>query len=395
VTVRPGFTTPPRLYAEGAAMPVLEAIPAWPRITGLTPSSRRADTPAMRTDELDVGLERFETGRDFSGTVLITRAGRTVYESHRGAADRAAGVPIGPRTRFALGSVTKIFTAVAVLDLVARGGLGLDVPVASILPPDRRPTTLREDVTVRHLLTHTSGIADYFEEATATADWAAEFAALWRDRHVYRVLQPIDYLDLFRDLPPYREPGVRFQYSNAGYILLGLIVEEAAGTDYFSAVRERVFAPAGMDASGFFPADEVRPDVATGYLRPSRDGEPWRTNIFSTPAIGAPDGGAFATAADLVRFLHAYGAGELVRPPLLEEALRPHSRINDYEAMGFGVYVLGEGRTRAFGSEGGDPGAEALIRRYPELDVDTVVLSNVNGSAWDIERLVRAAVTGG
>jgi CubicO group peptidase (beta-lactamase class C family) len=346
----------------------------------------------MRTDHIDAELARLQAERDFSGTVLITESGRPVYEAHAGLADRAAGTPIGPRTRFATGSVTKLLTAVAVLSLVAEGRLGLDASAAAILPPERRPSTLREDVTVRHLLAHTSGIADYFEEATATDDWAAEFAALWTDRPVYLVRGPVDYLPLFKDLEPYRAPGERFQYSNAGYILLGLVIEEAAGTPYIDAMQARVFGPAGMDGSGFLAADEVHPDVALGYLRPREPGEPWRTNVFSVPIVGGSDGGAFATAADLDRFLSRYAAGELVKPPLLEEALHPYSRIDEDRHMGLGVYLRGEGPTRSITSEGGDPGAEALMAHYPELGVNTIVLSNVNGSAWQVEQILRKAV---
>jgi CubicO group peptidase (beta-lactamase class C family) len=147
-----------------------------------------------------------------------------------------------------------------------------------------------------------------------------------------------------------------------------------------------------MEDSGFFAADEVRPDDATGYMRPSKPGEPWRTNVFSAPIIGGADGGAFATAADLDRLLTAYAAGEIVKPPLLEEALRPHGRIGDGQAMGLGVYLLGEGPGRAIGSEGGDPGAEAIIRHYPERGLNTIVLSNVNGSGWTVGKLLNEAV---
>ncbi|GAB4000766.1 serine hydrolase [Glycomyces albus] len=309
----------------------------------------------MRTEDLLAGIRRLEAERGFSGTVLITRAGRTEFEARVGLADRASGVRIGERTRFGLGSVTKAFTAVAVLSLVAEGAMGLDAPVARILGAERRPATLREDVAVRHLLAHTSGIADYFEEATATAAWVEEFAALWRDRPVYRMLEPSDFLGLFGDLPPYRAPGERFQYSNAGYILLGLVIEEVSGSAYPEAVAERVFGPAGMGGSGFFAADEVHPDIATGYLPPRGPGRPWRTNVFAAPAVGGPDGGAFATAADLDRYLSAYAHGDLVGRPLLDEALKPHGRIGDDSAMGLGVYLLGTGPGRAIGAEGPTP----------------------------------------
>jgi CubicO group peptidase (beta-lactamase class C family) len=348
----------------------------------------------MQTDLLDKRVRALRDERDFSGTVLITGRDGVLVEIHCGLADRAGGVPVEPVTRFGLGSVTKIFTACAVLSLVADGAVDLDAPVVDLLDAERRPSTLRGDVTGRHLLTHTSGIADYFEEETATANWAQEFADLWRDRPVYRMRTPSDFLELFGHLPPYREPGVRFQYSNAGYIVLGLVLEAVTGSEYATVVAERVFAPAGMEASGFFAADEVRPNVAVGYLRPSEPGEPWRTNVFAMPAVGGPDGGAFATAQDLDRFLTAYAEGRIVEPELLDEALRPHARIDERESMGYGVYLIGEGRTRAFGAVGADPGAEALIRRYPELGVNTVVVANVNDSAWDLDAAVCETVTG-
>ena len=113
---------------------------------------------------LDAQLDRWTGERDFSGTVLLTQAGSTVFERCYGLADRAAGIPITPKTRFGLASVTKLFTAVAIADCVSAGLLRFDDAVADLLPAERRPTTLRPDVTVHHLLTHTSGIADYSEE---------------------------------------------------------------------------------------------------------------------------------------------------------------------------------------------------------------------------------------
>lgn len=338
-------------------------------------------------------LERLHADEGFTGTVLVTAAAEPVFEAHLGAADRAAGVPISSRTRFGLGSVTKMFTAVAVLRLATAGALALDDRVADLLPPERRPSTLRGDVRVRHLLTHTSGIADYFEEETVGEDWAAEYAALWADLPLYRVRTPADYLPLFADLPPYRAPGGEFQYSNAGYLLLGLVIEAVTGRGYHAAVDAEVFGPAGMGDSGFFAFDEVRPDLAVGYLPPRAEGEPWRTNVYAMPCVGGADGGAYATAADLDRFLTAYAQGGLLEPAMLAEALRPHARVDEDTAMGYGVYLFDEGR--AFGHDGGDPGAEAVVVRFPELGVNTVVLSNVNACTMKVNTAVRRAVTGG
>ncbi|GAB3114314.1 serine hydrolase [Streptomyces calidiresistens] len=347
------------------------------------------------TDRVTALMDRLHRERDFSGTVMITRGGETVVEAHRGVADRGSGVPIGPRTRFGLASVTKMFTATAVLSLLPDHLETLDTPLEGLLPAGLRPVESHPGVTVRHLLTHTSGLADYFDEETATEEWVAEFAALWADRPVYRMTRPADFLPLFADLPPHRAPGSRYHYCNAGYILLGLILEQLTGTDYRRAVTERVFTPAGMRDTGFPAADEILPDLATGHLRPRRPGEPWRSNVFAIPAVGGPDGGAFATAADLDRFLTAYAEGRVLAPERVAEALRPAARIDGDSAMGHGVYLVGEGSGRSFGAVGADPGVEAIIRRYPEPGINTVVLANVNDSVWEIDALLREVVSDG
>lgn len=341
-------------------------------------------------ERLDAQLREWVEQRDFSGVAVITRAGVTEFEGCYGLANRADAVPVRAGTRFGLASLTKMFTAVAVVDQVRRGAVGFDTPVVNVLPPGRRPSTLRPDVTVHHLLTHTSGIADYFEEEEPQG--SGDYADLWVDRSCYRMLRPADFLPMFGDLAPYRGPGQRFQYSNAGYIVLGLILEELTGRPYTEVVTGAVFDPAGMTASGFFALDEARPDVAVGYLPPREPGGPWRSNIYSIPLVGGADGGAFSNAADLDRFLHAYSNGTLTGPELRDAMLTPHCPVEDGLAMGYSVYLYGEGRTRRFGHSGGDPGCEVLIQRLPALDANTIALCNMNDIASDVRHLLVDAV---
>ncbi len=218
-------------------------------------------------------LDEWERERDLSGSFLVTRGGETLFEHCAGLADRAAGVPVTPATRFALASFTKMFTAVAVVDLVSAGSLSFETPVVEVLPADRRPSTLLPEVTVHHLLSHTSGIADYCEEEEDSPFYVEDYGSLWVDRPCYSIERPADFLPLFGDLPPYRPPGEQYQYSNAGYIVLGLVVEQVTGRPFTEVVQERVFDRAGMVGSGFFRFDEPVPDVAQGYLaahRPER-----------------------------------------------------------------------------------------------------------------------------
>ncbi len=342
--------------------------------------------------ELSARLDEMAAQRDLSGVVRLTRSDEVLFEGAYGLANRADRVPVHTGTRFGLASFTKMFTAVSVTSLVREGRFGFDTPVVDLLPPERRPTTLRPDVTVHHLLCHTSGIADYAEEE---GDDALDYAGIWHDRPSYRMLRPADFLPLFGDLPPYRAPGERLHYSNAGYVLLGVVIEEVNGRAYTDVVTERVFGPAGMADSGFFRLDEPWPDIATGYIPPERPGDPWRSNIYSIPVIGGADGGAFCTAADIDRFLRAYGAGTLVGPELRDVMLTPHARESEELAMGYGVWLRGDGPTRKFGHGGGDPGVEMLGRHMPELDVTAVALCNTSGGlVGEVMDLLLAEVPG-
>jgi CubicO group peptidase (beta-lactamase class C family) len=324
-------------------------------------------------------LDRWADERDLSAAALLTRGGETLFEHACGYADRAAGTPVHTGTRFALASVTKMFTAVTVVDLVASGLLTFESPVVEVLPVDRRPSTLLPEVTVHDLLCHVSGIADYCEEDEDSPAYLEDYGSLWVDRPSYSMERPIDFLPLFGHLPPYRPPGQRWQYSNAGYVLLGLVVEEVTGRPFTEVVQERVFDRAGMTASGFFRMDEPVPDVAVGYLPRSGPDEPWRTNIYRVPVIGGADGGAHSTVGDLDRFLRAYADGTLLGD-LQERALAPHADAGDGYFVGYAVQHYPDGR---YGHGGGDPGVGALVNRWPEEDVHVVVL--LNGQEMTVE----------
>jgi CubicO group peptidase (beta-lactamase class C family) len=338
--------------------------------------------------DLDRRLRAWVEERDFSGAVLVTRGGETVFEECYGYADKATRAPITPATRFALASITKMFTAVAVVDLVAAGRLTFETPVVSVLPEERRPSTLLPSVTVHHLLCHTSGITDYCEEEEDYPNFLEDYGSLWEQLPSYSMERPADFLPLFGDLPPYREPGLQWQYSNAGYIVLGLVIEEVTGRPYTEVVQERVFDRAGMTASGFFRLDEVVPDVAVGYLpRASREA-PWRSNIYRVPVIGGADGGSHSTTHDLATFLRACDDGSLLGP-LRDTVLTHHADAGHGFAMGYGLLFYPDGR---FGHGGGDPGVSTIANRWPDQDVNVVVLCNVEDPASDVRDEVLASL---
>ena len=334
----------------------------------------------MSYAELDGRLRGWVDEHDFSGHVLMTEGGEVVFEGSYGLADRSTSTPVTSATRFGLASVTKMFTAVAIADLVTTGAVSFETPVVDVLPPERRPSTLLPEVTVHHLLCHTSGIADYCEEDEDSPAYLEDYGSLWEQVPSYSIERPADFLPLFGDLPPYRRPGTQFQYSNAGYIVLGLVIEELTGRPYTEVVQERVFDRAGMTGSGFLRLDEALPDVAVGYLPRSGPDEPWRSNIYSIPIVGGADGGAFSTGHDLDRFLHLYADGTLLGVQL-DRVLAPHADAGDGFFEGYGVHLYPDGR---FGHGGGDPGVTVILNRWPDDDVNIVVLCNMEGMAVEV-----------
>ncbi len=323
----------------------------------------------------------------FAGVVLVAAGESTVLALAAGRADRGHDAPNRLDTRFGVASVGKLFTAAAVARLVGRGELRFDTRLVDVLGPAERPSRLSPDVTLHHLLTHTSGVADYFDEYGA-----AGFEELWAALPSYAVRRPADLLPLFADRPPRAAPGTEVRYCNAGYVLLGLVLERVLGRRFDEVVADEVFGPAGMADAGFFDLDAPPDRTATGYLTPDGPG-PWRTNVFSIPAAGQPDGGAFATAGDLVRFVGALASGDLLDADVRRQVLAPH--VVDYAegcAYGYGVRIAGGGRDRAIAGVGEDPGASARVALYPERGIRVAVVSNVTHGAGPAFREVVGTV---
>ncbi len=344
-----------------------------------------------RGDELAAGL----AAMDFSGVVLAVGPDGVLAQVAQGIADRAVGRPITSCSRFGIASVAKLFTAVTLVSLFERGLAAPSTALVEVLGPGLRPETLDRRVTLEHLLTHTSGIADYCDEYGDEP-----YEAVWLRANSNAMRAPRDLLPLFSGLASLAEPGAEVRYCNAAFVLAGLAIEALAGVSFYDAVETAVFAPAGMASTGYPALDDVIPDVAIGYLAPPDD-EPaaadgaWRSNLYAVPARGQPDGGAFATAEDLVRFLDAFRDGRLVGEPWRDEMLRPHVR-DEREDISYGLawWLDGEGRRRRVGHPGGDPGYVAHVRWYPEADLRLVVMANRSGRAWPAAALAEELLVG-
>jgi len=351
---------------------VLEVEPAEPhRITRMdlhpVPRPPEFAVARMTESELEAALRarlEADTAADrFAGAVMVTRNGRTIFSGAYGLADREKKVPNTLDTRFRIGSMNKMFTATAVLQLVQSGKIKLDGTVGKYLP-DYPNKDIATQVTIHQLLTHTGGTGDFF---------GPEFDA---HRRELRTLQ--DYVKLFGTRGPAFEPGSRWAYSNYGMLLLGVIIERVSGASYYDYVRDNVYTRAGMTSTASLAEDEIVPDRSIGYMK--RDGV-WKPNTDTLPYRGTSAGGGYSTVEDLARFASALTAGKLLNAHYTE--LLTTGKV---DAAGGGKYAYGFDETivqgvRSFGHGGGAPGMNGDLRIYPQAGYVIAVLSNLDPPA--------------
>jgi CubicO group peptidase (beta-lactamase class C family) len=338
--------------------------------------------PGLLTRTLDASIEEHA----FSGVVSIRQGDSALYERAAGYADRSNRIPIALETRFGIASGTKFLTALAIGKLIEAGKLSFSTPLKDCLAlpfPRYSP-----EITIRHLLTHTSGIPDYFDEEKVTDFENFALSIPW-----YALKGPRDYLALFPDEEMKFAPGAHFAYSNGGYILLGVVVEELTGMKYQEYVEQEVFKAIGMSQSGFFALDRLPGNTAHGYVE-EVDG--WRTNVYNLPVVGASDGGAFSTAQDIATLWTAFFGYEILSKELVDIYVQPFTPTpsKGYPIYyGHGLWILGgDGQNREEYITGCDAGVsfKSSMNRVKQLQI--TVLSNTMGGAWPVWRDLTAAL---
>ena len=293
------------------------------------------------------GLDSLAKAGQFSGVAVLAKNGVPVFQHAYGMANRERGIANNPETAFNLGSINKIFTQIAILQLRAAGKLDLDSTLFKYWP-DYPNQQIAQRITIRQLMRHTSGIGGNIFDPPAGGK-----------RNDIRTLR--DYLPLFVSQPPAFEPGTRNAYSNAGYVVLGLLIERLSGEDYYTYVREHIFKTAGMTRTGSFAVDSLPPNTAIGYTRGDEDAPlsaPLRANSRDLPGRGSSAGGGYSTASDLVQFV---------------QALR-ENRIPNGVPAGLGI-------------AGGSGGINAVVEGGLPGGYDLVVLANLDPPA--AERVAR------
>jgi CubicO group peptidase (beta-lactamase class C family) len=303
-----------------------------------------------------------ETG--FSGVVRVDRGGETFAKAY-GLADRRHGIAMTVDSQLALASGSKSFTAVAVLSLVDRGVLALDTPARKILGDDL--PLIADDVTVAHLLTHTSGIGDYLDEEQEgdVGDYVMPLSA-----HAYATTEA--FLPWLDGHPTKFKAGTGFSYCNGGYLVLALIAERAGGTGFHDLVRQTVFVPAELADTDYLRSDDLPGRAAVGYVEVAGQ---TRANVFHLPVLGNGDGGAYSTLADIHRFWAALFAGRLLPAATVREMTGPHT---EQYAMGFWR------KDDKLQMVGGDAGVSFVSMHDPATGDTSTVIANSSEGAWPV-----------
>ena len=291
----------------------------------------------------------------FSGAVLLARDGKPLLRQAWNRAERRAGTPNRPETRFNLGSINKIFTKVAIAQLAQRGRLTLDDPLTRWLPD--WPGAAAAKITIAMLAGHRAGIGDIFGPRYQATDRS-------------KLRHNRDFIPLFRDQPLWFEPGTSERYSNGSYVLLGEIIAKASGKDYYDYMRDHVWGPAGMTATAYLAIDDSAGDVAMGYTRGEDSRDALSENVSSRPARGGAAGGGYSTLDDMLRFDQALLANRLCAPGWTAWVLGgpPPPDIQAAAAPG------GGGEKPGFGFAGGAPGISA--EHMHEGALTLIVLGN-------------------
>lgn len=352
------------------------------------PQGAEPSTPLDRAQlvaELDGYLARLAAREAFSGAMLVARGDQVLMARGYGQADRESHRPNRAQTQFALSSIGKVFTAIAIGQLVDAGKLTFDDPVSKHLGREWLPAGA-EALTVRQLLNHTGGTGDFLGEIVGS-----------EQRGRYRKVD--DYRPLIAGKPLRFPPGTQWEYSNSGFILLGALIEKLSGMDYERYLQQRIWGPAGMKATALLLRTEKNRAAAIGYYR-DPDDEPtvWRSSLSLIPHKGSPAGGAYSTVLDMHRLAQALRGGRLLRPSTLAELWRAQSPAGAQLRYGLGFIVSGTEDDRLVGHGGSFPGAWGEFDLFLDRDLVLVALCNGEGCGAARQRaheLLRRLAPGG
>jgi len=317
---------------------------------------------------------------DFSGAVSVRRKNEVIFRKSYGYADINNKVKNEIDTKFATASAGKVFVAVGILQLIEKGKLNFNNIIGNILDFDLK--SIDKNITIKQLLTHTSGIPDYFDESVMN-----EYSELWQDYPNYKIRKSTDLLPLFIDKPMMYKAGEKFQYNNSGYVVLGMIIEKITGLLFDEYLLKNVFLPCEMLNTGYYELDRLPAKCAYSYIY-DKNRNDYYTNIYSVDVKGTGAGGAFTTILDIEKFWDNLLCGKLISNDLLKEMLS--LQINDNNNhYGYGIWLeKTKGVTLEPWFQGCDPGVSFLSFYDRSKEINITIVSNIGNDVWEMKRII-------
>lgn len=313
---------------------------------------------------LDNYAEKLQSAYDLSGSYQIVKGKSAIFEKRFGFADLQRKKPITSSTLFNLASGGKMFTAVATAQLAEQGKLRFDDPITRYVKGFKNESAAA-NITIHHLLSHTSGINEY---------WSGQ-----NNSEVYSAVNIRDHLKIVLRSDFSFPPGTQYQYCNANYILLGAVIEQISGKSFYDYVQQNIFDKAGMHSSGYYNHGDAK--VAIPFARGTTD-----TTWIEAPygIRGSSAGGAYSCGEDMVKFINAFRHGKLVSPAMVSTMITPkNSGLNGTEEYGYGFIISRGGGEYAYGHGGTAGGVNFELRYFPRQDVTTILFCNQNNGAYD------------
>jgi len=315
---------------------------------------------------------------DFSGVLSASNSSGIICQHTNGYRNKAEELLNTAETVFGVASGTKLFTGLALCKLLDDKKLALEDKLCDLLSFDLGQ--IDKEITVYHLLTHTSGVGDYIDEE---ADDADEQLLNLYNKYPVQLWDRLEfYLQMITPLSPKFKPGERYSYSNSGYILLGLVIEAVSGVPYQQFVHDIIIKPCKLERTGFYRTDSLPANTALGYIQ-DEDTQIWRTNIFSSPIIGGSDGGLYTCAEDLDKLWRAIFSHGILSQEMSDAFLKSYITIDEdddsAESYGLGIYHYSSGDKLAHFAVGGDSGVGFCTAYYPKTET---VISCFSNTGW-------------
>lgn len=331
-------------------------------------------------------MNKVMLSEDFRGNLFVKQDGKIIIESEQGYADLANKRLNLKDTRFASASAGKIFVSVAIQILIEKGKLDFRDTLGQLLTFDLHQ--IDPEVTVEQLLTHTSGVPDYFDEQIMD-----EYEQLWIDFPSYKIRENSDLLPLFIDKPMQYPKGTKFSYNNSGFVLLALIIEQLTQKPFDSYLEEVIFRPCQMDSTGYFELDRLPSNCANNYIY-CESTDSYRTNIYSVDAKGTGAGGAFITTGDISRFWDALLHHRLLTKNMTEQMFQVHSEDGEGSYYGYGIWIHKDKNTleNILYFQGQDPGVSFISEYNPTKNIQITLVSNFGDNVWREIRKIREAI---